>query len=35
MAAQKHTQKKCWHKCFAFFSTYKPKTQLIKALNSY
>ena len=32
MADQK--QKNCWQKRFAILNTYKPKTQLIKALNS-
>ena len=33
MATQKNTQN-CWQNLFAFFNPYKPKTQLIKALNS-
>ena len=33
MAAQKH-KKNCWQKFFAFLIAYKPKTLLIKALNS-
>ena len=32
MAYQK--QKNCWQKRFAILNNYKPKTQLIKALNS-
>ena len=34
MVAQKHTQKNCWQKYFAFLNAHYPKTQQIKALNS-
>ena len=33
MAAQKH-KKNCWQNFFAFLIAYKPKTLLIKGLNS-
>ena len=35
MATQKHTQKVCWQKFFAFLNAYKPISQLIKAHNSF
>ena len=35
MAAQKHTQKIVGRNFFAFLNAYKPKSQLIKALNSF
>ena len=34
MAAQKHT-KNCWQNLFAFLNACKPKSQLIKGLNSF
>ena len=34
MATQKHT-KIFWQKFFAFLNVYKPKSQLIKGLNSF
>ena len=33
MAARKHT-KNCWQNLFAFLIAYKPKTLLIKGLNT-